>query len=91
MEEKPSTLSYVFSKKFSVLIRSRNETGAEAGLTLSLKKGTPLAAFIEAQRVHGLVSKLSLISDQEFNDEMSRQFELSSNIRFWRMSSWVAN
>lgn len=79
MDEKPSALPYAFSKKFGVLIRSREEADGAPGLALSIKKETPLAAFIEAQRVQGPVSNLSLISDQEFNDEMSRQFELSSN------------
>ncbi len=78
MEQK-SALSYAFSKKFGVLFRPNEDPQAVSGQTLALKKEATISAFIEAQRVHGVVHNLSLISDQEFNDEISRQFELSSN------------
>ncbi len=78
MEDK-SELSYAFSKKFGVLFRPGEDPQAANGQTLALKKETTVSAFIEAQRVHGIVHNLSLVSDQEFNDEISRQFELSAN------------
>lgn len=78
MQEK-SSLPYAFSKKFGLLIRPKDPAQASSGQALAIKKGAPVTAFIEAQRVHGVVHNLSLISDQEFNDEISRQFELSAN------------
>jgi general secretion pathway protein E len=77
MDNKPE-LSYAFSKKFGILNRPEDTQSAEGNI-LALKKETALSALIEAQRVLGVVKHVDLISDQQFNDEISRQFEHSSN------------
>lgn len=60
-------------------MRRQENTQATTEIVLALKKETPLTAFVEAQRVCGIMNGISFISDQQFNDEISRQFEHSSN------------
>jgi general secretion pathway protein E len=71
-------LPYAFSKKFG-LLATPADAAEDGGCHFKLREDASLEAFAEAQRVAGAVASISVLSEQQFNEALSRQFEQSTN------------
>jgi len=70
----PSTakLPYSFCKRYGVIATSSPNSGE---LSLATRSGTSVNAISEAQRLLGMVNRISVESEGEFNRLLSRYFE----------------
>ena len=77
----PSTseLPYSFCKRYGVIAALSPDSGK---LRLTLKKGAPVDAVAEAQRLVGMVDEIEIESDIVFNRLLGRHFENNRDTSF---------
>jgi general secretion pathway protein E len=72
-------LPYSFCKRYGVIATSSLNSGE---LSLATRSGTSLNAISEAQRLLGMVNRISVESEGEFNRLLSRHFESDRETSF---------
>lgn len=72
-------LPYSFSKRYGVIATSSLNSGE---LSLATRSGTSLNAISETQRLLGMVNRISVESEGEFNRLLSRHFESDRETSF---------
>ena len=72
-------LPYAFCKKFGILVEQREDQHPDDGFHLKIRKNASVAALAEVRRVIGTVASISTVSEQQFNEALSREFEQSAN------------